>query len=438
MFSRQLAAELITDFHNQEIPEFIPRAFDFSAPKNKIRCLIGIRRAGKTFCFFQLIDELLKNKIEKERIIFINFEDERLLPLDISSLSSILNTYYEIYPSFKDIKVYVFFDEIQNVSGWERFVRRIHDNENVQINLTGSSSRLMSKEIATSLRGRTMAYEISPLNFNEYLRFKNISRDYHSSKGKAYIIHAFNSYINKGGFPEVLGCSETFRLKILQDYFNLILYKDLIERYKIRNHSLLKYLLKFLFSNNANPFSVNKFYRDSKSQGYVSSKDSLHNYLSYLEDAFCFSFVPIFSDSIRKQQVNYKKIYAVDHGLVTGMVSSSSYNTGRLLETMVHNQLRRHYSKEEIFYYRTSQKKEIDFLVYKLGNIHTLIQVAETITKPETRKRETASLYQALKELNIKDAKIITGYEEELIKEDSYTIQVLPFWKWALLPDFVS
>ncbi|MFW6140915.1 MAG: ATP-binding protein, partial [Acidobacteriota bacterium] len=306
---------------------------------------------------------------------------------------------------------------------WERFVRRIHDNENVQINLTGSSSRLMSKEIASSLRGRTMTHEISPLNFNEYLRFKNISRDYHSSKGKAHIIHAINSYLNTGGFPEVLDCSETFRLKILQDYFNLILYKDLIERYKIRNHSLLKYLLKFLLSNNANPFSVNKFYRDSKSQGYVSSKDSLHNYLSYLEDAFCFSFVPIFSDSLRKQQVNYKKVYAVDHGLVTGMVSSSSYNTGRLLETMVYNQLRRHYSKEEIFYYRTFQKKEIDFIVYKLGNIQALIQVSETITKPETRKRETESLYQALKELNIKEAKIITGNEEKFLKEDSYTIQ---------------
>lgn len=433
MINKTLITEIISDSHSRNIPDFTPRAFDLSCPESKIRSLIGVRRAGKTFCFYQLIDNLLKKGIEKERILFINFEDERLLPLNLADLSLVLDTYYENYPAFKEKKVFIFFDEIQNVSGWETFIRRIHDNENVHINLTGSSSRLLSREIATSLRGRTLKYEISPFSFAEYLRLRNITADFRSSKGRSNIVNAFESYLRIGGFPEVLVCTETFRLKILQDYFNMILYKDLIERYEIRNHSLVKYLLKFLLSNNANPFSVNKFYRDSKSQGYKCSKDTLHNYLAYLEDAFCFSLVTIFSDSLRKRQVNYKKIYAIDHGLVTGIVSSISYNTGRLLETMVYNQLRRQHSNEEIFYYKTSNNREIDFITIKQGKIHMLIQVVEILVEPRTKARELDSLWLAMQELNILEATIITRNEEDMFKKNKYSIRVIPFWKWALI-----
>ena len=157
-----------------------------------------------------------------------------------------------------------------------------------------------------------------------------------------------------GGFPEIINCSEEFRIKILQDYITMILYKELIDRYEIRNHSLIKYLLKFLLINNANPFSVNKFYNDLKSQGYRCSKETLHNYLSYFEDSYCFSSVPVFTESLRKKQVNYRKIYCVDLGLVTAMTSSLSYNTGRLLESIVYNQLRRIFHKEQINYYKTT------------------------------------------------------------------------------------
>lgn len=432
MLERSIVREIIADFHERELPVFTRRMLDLACPENKIRCVTGVRRSGKTFAFYQLIDDLLKQKIEKQRILYINFEDERLLPLSAPDFSTILNTYYETYPALKEKKVFVFFDEIQNISQWEKFVRRLHDSESVQINLTGSSSLLLSREIATALRGRTLSYEIFPFEFAEFLRAKNIPDNIISSKGRAGVVNAFDTYLHHGGFPEVVDYSEEFRLKTLQEYFNLILYKDLIERHEIRNHALVKYLLRFLLANNANPFSVNKFYNDSKSQGYQISKDAIHNYLSYLEDAYCFSLVSIFADSIRARQVNYRKVYAIDHGLVTAMTSSRSYNTGRLLETMVYNQLRRRYEREQIFYYRTSGGNEIDFLTTKQGNVTDLIQVCEQLADPVTKVRETRALFSAMQELDLAEALLIARDHSEMLTDKGRTIRIIPFYAWAM------
>ena len=169
MINRDVIKEIIADFHERNLPDYTRRMYDLICLENKIRCLTGVRRSGKTFAFYQLIDDLLEQGIEKQKILHIDFEDERLLPLTVADLSTILNTYYEMYPAFKEQKVYLFFDEIQNIEHWENFIRRIHDSERVQINLTGSSSKLSSKEIATALRGRTLTYEIFPFSFAEHL-----------------------------------------------------------------------------------------------------------------------------------------------------------------------------------------------------------------------------------------------------------------------------
>jgi hypothetical protein len=432
MPDKTVIREIIADFHQRKLPAFTRRMVDLSCPENKIRCLTGIRRSGKTFTFYQLIHDLLEQGIEKQRILYINFEDERLLPLGSAELSAILNAYYEMFPDYKGKKVFMFFDEIQNVPHWEKFIRRVHDTENVQINLTGSSSQFLSREIATALRGRTLSYEVFPFSFAEFLRSKDIPGEDYSSIGRALIVNAFGTYLHAGGFPEIVGCAEEFRLKILQEYFNLILYKDLIERYYIRNHSLIKYLLKFLLANNANLFSVHKFYGDVKSQGYKCSKDALHNYLSYLEDAYCFSQTPIFSESLRTRQVNYRKIYAIDHGLVTAMTSSRSYNTGRLLETMVYNQLRRTYGREQIFYYKTSAGHEIDFVTLDRGQVVELIQVCEQLSDPATKERETRASWLAMQELNLANATIITRDETDTLFDAGRSLRLIPFYRWAI------
>ncbi len=436
---KRTVKEIIRDFHLKELPPLTERSGDFSVPQGKIRSLIGVRRSGKTFLFYQLIKNLLKTEISKEQILYINFEDERLSPITKEDLSLIYEVYLELYPHIRQQKVYLFFDEIQNVPGWEKFVRRLHDNENVEISVTGSSSRLLSKELATALRGRTLSFEVFPFSFEEMLNFHNISPDIYSSEGKAYLVNKFEEYLYWGGFPEILKVDQNFKIMILQDYLNLVLYKDLIDRYQIRNQALLKYLLKFLLSNNANPFSINKFFMDVRSQGFKVSKDSIFNYLAYLEDAFWMSLVPIYSESIRKQQVNYRKIYVLDNGLVSANRSTLYFNRGRLLESLVFQQLRRKFNLNQIFYYKTRKNGEVDFLVLneykgKMG----LIQVAETISEPTTQQRELQALYTAMEELDLSESLIITAHEYATFTQNHLKIQAKPFWDWALSQDLLS
>ena len=307
MVDENLIREIIFDFQEQKSPEFTRRTVNLECPSNKIRTIIGGRRVGKTYSFYQIMHDLISQGVLKEQFLFINFEDERLIQIEVSDLSKIYDTFFEIYPENKDRLTYIFFDEIQNVHNWERFIRRIHDTENVQINLTGSSAKLLSQEIATSLRGRTLTFEIYPFSFSEYLDHKKIKTKSRSSKNRAYIINAFHRYLKAGGYPETLDVEDSFRIMILQDYFNLVLYKDLVERYNIRNYALMKYLLRHLLVNSANPFSVNKVYSDLKSQGYKVSKDALHNYFAYLEEAFAYLWCQSFQLQFESNKLIIKK-----------------------------------------------------------------------------------------------------------------------------------
>ncbi len=428
---KRIIKEIIGDFHSKELPKISERLGDFSVPQGKIRSIIGVRRSGKTFLFYRLIKQLLEKGIIKEQILYVNFEDERLSPLTKDDLSMIYQVYLELYPHVKKKRAYLFFDEIQTVPEWEKFVRRLHENENVEISITGSSSKLLSKELATALRGRTLSFEVFPFSFLETLKFYGITPDLNSSEGKAYLANRFEEYLFWGGFPEILKVEQRFKILILQDYLNLVLYKDLIERYEIRNQALLKYILKFLLSNNANPFSINKFFQDIRSQGFKVSKDSIFNYLSYLEEAFWFSLVPLFSESIRKRQVNYRKIYVLDNGLISANRSTLFFNRGRLLESLVFQQLRRKYKNNRIFYYRTAKNEKIDFLIID-DKQSILIQVAESINDLATKQRERNALFRAMQELNLSYGLIITAHEYAEFEQTDLKIQVLPYWEWAL------
>ena len=206
--------------------------------------------------------------------------------MNFETSTILYRAYYELYPQKRDEKVYFFFDEIQNVEHWEKFVRRIYDSLNVQIFITGSSSKLLGSEISTALRGRTLAYEIFPFSFSEYLRFRKIEINLHSSKSLSYIANAFDDYIRHGAFPETVGVIPDIRSRTLKDYVDLIIYKDIVERHGIKNHALMKHLVKYCFSNMATLASMTKLYNDFKSQGFKLSKDTLFEYFSYLNDAF--------------------------------------------------------------------------------------------------------------------------------------------------------
>ena len=196
-------------------------------------------------------------------MIYLNFEDDRLHNLTITDLDLILESYYELYPALRNQKTYWFFDEIQNIQGWEKFIRRIHDTENCQIFITGSSSKLLSSELATSLRGRTIAYEVFPFSFPEYLSYHNIDINLHSSASRSWIKHHFDHYLTHGGFAECFTQNDDIERRILSDYLDLIVYRDIIERFGITNRALLKHLIRYLFANPATLVSFNKLYKDS-------------------------------------------------------------------------------------------------------------------------------------------------------------------------------
>lgn len=375
------------------------RHYKFPEAKNIIKVAIGMRRSGKTFFLFQTIRKLLAEGIPLERILYINFEDDRLLPIDHKRMGLMVDALYTLYPNNHNHCCYLFLDEVQNVDGWPLVVRRILDTKNIQIYATGSSAKLLSKEIATSLRGRSLAIEILPYSYSEYLithQLEGPKKPFGkkmSDQQRSYLLN----YFRIGGFPAIQFMSSNEQLESLQNYVETVIFRDVVERHQIENVTLLKYFINFLLKSSSAPFSINKFYNDIKSQGYKAAKDTLYSYLTYLEDAFLIFTVPIFTESLRHMQTTPKKIYAIDNGLITANTFNLSPNYGKLLENQVYLDLRRQGKK--IFYYRTSDGFEIDFVTQDKRGAHEILQVTWEASDPITREREERALHQAKSEL---------------------------------------
>ena len=411
---------LIREFHDNEIPKLRERDLIIPSTK-KIVSLIGSRRSGKTFYFYQLIQTFLKES-PKERMIYVNFEDDRILPLSIEDMDSILESYYELYPENKNKELYLFFDEIQNIENWEIYLRRIHDKEKVRIFVTGSSSKMLSKEIATSLRGRTLSFNLFPLSFKEFLRFNDVQLDKNIiySNERFRIINLFEKYLTFGGFPEVVLEKNKLEYNILNNYFDIMIYRDIVERYKIRNLNLLKLLSKFLLTNISSQFSVNSYYNALKKDVSVS-KDTILEYLSYLEESNLIYLVPLFSYSMKVQQANPKKVYCIDNGLRNSVSFKFSKDEGKLAENLVLIELKR--KEKEVYYWKN--KNEVDFIV-KDNNDLTAINVSYT---DEINEREIKGLIEFKKEN--KKARLIL-LTKDLEKQES-GVSFIPLWKWLLL-----
>ena len=422
---KDLFKRLIKESIEKDFIEIRDRELQIPLNINKITTLIGARRSGKTHYLYAIIEKLRKT-MKRELLVYINFDDDRLFPLEIRSLNDFIEGYYEMYPENREEKVHFFLDEIQNITNWELFVRRIYDKENCYIYLTGSSSRLLSKEIATSLRGRTMVYELFPLSFSEYIKWKSIKVIDYSIKSKSSIVNAFEYYADSSSLPELFNFPGTAINNVLHEYINMVIYKDLIERYQLSNHYMIKYLVKFLLNNTGNLLSINKMYNDFKSLGLKVAKQSLYQYIDYLEDAFIFYTVPIFTSNIREQNRNPRKVYCIDNGLKE--LVSITKDSGKLYENLVFLQLRRKH--KEICYFK--QKQEVDFCFYNENKEIELINVCFTLNDHQTRQRETEGLKEAMNALNTNTSILINNDLEEEIKVDGKTIKIVPLWKWLL------
>jgi predicted AAA+ superfamily ATPase len=421
---KEILKKIIVDFIERDLPEIKEREIDLPLNSGKIVSIVGARRTGKTFLLYWLISKL-RQEIPSDRIIYINFEDDRLFPASLQTMDMFLQAYYELYPNNKSQKVYFFFDEIQEIKNWELFVRRIYDNENCSLFVTGSSSKLLIKEVSAALRGRNISYEIFPLSFIEYLTLKGIEVRKYSSESLSRIVNAFEQYLSTTAFPELVNMEENLRRKSLKEYLDLVIYKDIVEKYRVSNIHLMKYLIKFVFSNCANLISINNIYNEMKSSGLSISRNTVYEYISYLEDSYTIFSLPLFTRNFREQQRNPKKYYAIDIGLRRAMTISE--DKGKLLESIVYFHLRRY--NENVFYYLSDQ--EVDFVLLK-GNEFQLLNVCYEMLSAGTKKREINSLLNAMKKMNQKTAYLLTGDEEGEEIIDNKKIKIIPVWKWIL------
>ena len=379
----------------------------FPDAPSKIKVAIGMRRVGKTYFLFQQILKMINNGVSKTAVLYINFEDDRLLPINEQKLAKLVDAFYSLYPENHDRKCYLFFDEIQNVNNWPIVIRRLHDSKNAEIFLTGSSAKLLSKEIATSLRGRSLAIEIWPYSFNEFIRAKKVSIDQslYDKKTQDKLSQIFHLYLSEGGFPEIISFDSDVKQKILQDYLDVVIYRDIIERHNIKNPTLIKYMILSIIHNVGKPFAVNKFYNDLKSQGYQIGKDILYEYADHIEDAYLAFPVAIYDKSVRKTHTNPKKLYAIDPGMIRALTLDYENDLGRLFENIVFLDLKRLGCKTN--YYFTSDRHEIDFLVQTPRGHKKFFQVTWDMHDANIMEREKRALQTGMKELKI-DGEIIT------------------------------
>ena len=422
---KDILNSIILEFQQRELPVLMKRKLVINSELPIIITLIGARRSGKTYLLYQIMNELIAGGVKREDMIFLNFEDERLL-LNTNQLDLILQAYSELYPDKKLSECWFFFDEIQNVDGWEKFVRRVFDNYSKHIFVTGSNAKLLSTEIADSLRGRTITYTVYPLRFAEYLNFKEVEYNIIHPLKKAKVINHSLQFIKQGGFPELINFENSERIKVLQSYFNTMIFRDIVERYKVNDVQLLKFFIKKLIATIGKPLSINKIYNEIRSMGYKVSNNYLYEFEQYCYAVFLSISVPKFDFSEIKQAKSDKKLYAIDTGLLSSVEFSISENRGKLLENAVLLELSK--AGYEVFYYKG--KYECDFIV-KNRNSFQAIQVCWDMDNPTTKNREIRALLDVCLLLHLPNAKIITFDQKQLIKADEVEIQLIPFYEWA-------
>ena len=425
--------KMILEFQSRDLTYISHRDQPFPVLKGKATVITGMRRAGKTSFCFQKIRELYQSGVDKSQVLYLNFEDDRILGFKMENCQVILDAFYSLYPGNRKRKCWFFFDEIQNVAGWEHFVRRLLDTTDIQIALTGSSSKLLTKEIATAMRGRSINTEIMPFSFPEYLRFHHVFEeipDNLSDTDIAHLRHEMERYFLLGGFPEIYRCPDLpAGIEILQEYNDMVILKDVIERHGVFNTVALRFLLKALYQSNAQKFSVSGFWKVlNKGMQVKCSKNDLFAFMNHLEEAYIIFRTEILSMSEKAKLVNPNKVYLIDPGLVRAMAEDPEANRGRLLENLVYLHLRRR--KNSVNYVITSDRKEVDFHAFdRISREKMLIQVSWSLSNEETRTREIEPLLKAGRELRIRRLLIVT-WDEEAVLDNG--IQVVPIWKFLI------
>lgn len=418
----------------QEFPvDLIARENTLPIGDGKIVTVPGVRRCGKSSKMEIVVNKLLSEGVDRSRILWVGFDDERLVKMTSDDLDQIIEAYREMYPEVDVASVYMFFDEIQLIEGWEYFVMRLYKHYTKNIYISGSNATMLSTELKTALRGWPEEEETLPLSFREYCIFMGVNPDGWLESDLAKIRNAFFEYNNVGGFPEVvLTPNPLMKAKILQGYFDTMLLKDLVEHNKLSNIEVLRYFLKRIMSNLTKPTSIRSIHGDIKSRGLKVSKDVLYDWANYACNIFMFFRISNFDKSLQKVESSQPKYYCVDNGLRDAVLLPQSEDDGKKLENTVFLQLyRNRTSLDSIYYYQG--RGECDFVVQRGTKIDSLIQVTWDMSDAETRRREVDGLLEASAATGCRNLYIITADKaEEIELESGVKIHVIPAWRWLL------
>lgn len=441
---------LLTDFHESVLPSLAEEVIhrDLSLGKTPVprvgstaKVVVGMRRSGKTFRLYQEILELLASGIDASCICYLNFDDDRLRPYPPTLISDVLEVFYEMNPASRSTGAYLFFDEAQDVPNWDITLRRILDTEKVALYVTGSSSRMLSEDVATEFRGRSISYELLPFSFREYLRFHGIEPITQTallSKEKASLLkNALRSYLKEGGFPAAQGLDALERAQLLQGYAQLTVARDVVERFGFSNALFARSLARTCITSSARDVSVSRLDHKAKSSGYTPGRGKIGELLEAFEDAHLVYQTYEFSYSAQKVRLGGLKLYAADPGLYWASSVASDNQETFAFETAIYLELRRRRSSGrlgDIAMLKLASGKEVDFIEgdASVEEASLLAQVSFSLENEKTREREISALREAMERFHRSEALIITFDDEEELTVSEGIIRIMPAWKWLL------
>jgi predicted AAA+ superfamily ATPase len=401
-------------------------------PHREIIIVTGVRRSGKSSLLRLICEDLITSQsVLENNILYLNFEDERFVPFTVEDFEPLYEAYLEIEnPRGKQ---YLFLDEIQNVSGWEKWLNRLYEFENVKIFVTGSNATLLSSEIATALTGRNRQIVTWPFSMREFLTMRGISIDAKSlylRRKKMEIKRLFREYLELGGFPEVLKIKDA---TLLEQYYSDILYRDVIARYGIKNIKEIKELTLFLA---AHPGTIQS-YKNLQKLIEVKSQNTVKNYLEALNAVYLFFYIDLFDYSLKRQIYNPSKVYCIDTVLGNSISFKFSQNIGRIYENIVFLELMRR--NKDIYYWKSRKGREVDFVIKEGLHVTSAIQVCFSLADEGTRQRELQALIEVQDELEVENLLVLTD-DEEATETINHTdrqskAHIIPLWKWLIQPE---
>ena len=450
----QQVTQIIADFSLDAYEPIIPRELDLGIPLeprmgNLATVIMGVRRGGKTYRLFQQMQAIMDSGVPASQLLYFNFEDDRLAPVTTQTGDEVLQTYFAMNPEAYNTGVYCFFDEIQEMTGWDRWLRRVIDTTRATIYVTGSSSKLLSEDVASAFRGRSVAYELTPYSFREYVSthdptFPTDAKAWTSAQ-TTRAGSLFREYLRRGGFPAVQPLSDQQAILVLQGYAQRVVAKDVLERHNMGNPRAISLFAQRLLASSGREFSLRKTEHSFRSQGVPVSRETLARALDYFEDAFLLSTMHDFSRILAANPRTAPKIYAVDPGLAFANSPASTEDDGQRLETTVYIELRRRNPASRAGSIASLHTKEhgyeIDFVVGDALDQRgvALIQVCEQASDKSTMHREQRALAEAMREHELKEGILLIGDgKPEDIAIPQGTIHQIPAWQWCLRTNSLS